>query len=209
MRELAFIGYVLLSVLIPLLIVQGILRAVRKSRGIPEPRGHLLKLLVLAVYTAGVFYFTGAGTLCNIRQYGMGPEVVRFSIVPFSAASFDTTAYLLNIALLLPLGFLLPLIWPNYNRFWRILIFGAALSLLIELSQLLNIRSTDIDDLLLNTLGAALGFLLFCLYQFVFCRKRKPVPQTTGSPVLYLAAMYASYFFLFNELGFAKLLYGF
>lgn len=209
MGELAFIGYVLLSVLIPLLIVQGILRAVRKSRGIPEPRGRLLKLLVLAVYTAGVFYFTGAGTLCNIRQYGMGPEVVRFSIVPFSAASFDTTAYLLNIALLLPLGFLLPLIWPAYNRFFRVLALGAAFSLLIELSQMLNIRSTDIDDLLLNTLGAAAGYLLYKVFSRVTEKGRAPAGGRGYEAVLCIASMFLGYFLMFHELGLAKLLYGF
>ncbi|HBT95229.1 MAG TPA: hypothetical protein DEB24_03600 [Coriobacteriia bacterium] len=34
------------------------------------------------------------------------------------------------------------------------------LSLLIELSQLLNNRLTDIDDLIINTVGALIGFLL-------------------------------------------------
>lgn len=209
MEEILFFSYVLVCVLISTVVVYAASRVVCRKKGLTRTRADWLKLFVFAVYIAGVFYFTGTGTLYNIRQYGMGAGALQYSLVPFSAQSFDVTAYLLNIVLFLPLGFLLPLIWPNYNRFWRILIFGAALSLLIELSQLLNIRSTDIDDLLLNTMGVALGFLLFCLYQFVFHRKRKPVPQTTGSPVLYLAAMYASYFFLFNELGFAKLLYGF
>lgn len=209
MEELAFFSYVFGCVLIPMLLVYGIQRAAGNKRGIAETRGRFLKLLVFAVYIAGVFYFTGAGTLKNIRQYGTGPEITRFSIVPFSASSFDVTAYLLNVVLLLPLGFLLPLIWPEYNRFLRVVAYGAAVSLLIELSQLLNIRSTDVDDLLLNTFGAAAGFLLFRLFARASKRKTAAKNACGYEAVLYLAAMYAGYFFLFNEIGFATWMYGF
>jgi glycopeptide antibiotics resistance protein len=209
MEGILFFSCVLVCVLIPTAVVYAASRVVCRKKGLVRARADWLKLFVFAVYIAGVFFFTGAGTLYNIRQYGMSAGALQYSLVPFSAQSFDVTAYLLNIVLFLPLGFLLPLIWPKNDRFGRVLLFGAAFSLLIELSQLLNIRSTDIDDLLLNTLGAALGFLLFRLYRFVFRRKKGIAHQTAGNPVLYLAAMYASYFFLFNELGFAKLLYGF
>ncbi len=209
MEDILFFGYVLLCVLPALVIVSAVCRAAARKKGNPQPRADWIKLLVFAVYIAGVFFFTGAGTLYNIRQYGMGASALQYSLVPFSAQSFDIEGYLLNIVLFLPLGFLLPLIWPQNDRFGRVLLFGAALSLLIELSQLLNIRSTDIDDLLLNTLGALIGFLLFRLYRLVFRRGDKPAKSTAGHPALYLAAMYCSYFFLFNELGFAKLLYGF
>lgn len=209
MEEILFFNYVLVCVLIPTAVVYAASRVVCRKKGLVRARADWLKLFVFAVYIAGVFYFTGTGTLYNIRQYGMGTDVLQYSLVPFSAAAIDIEGYLLNILLFLPLGFLLPLLWPNYNRFWRILLFGAALSLLIEFSQLLNIRSTDIDDLLLNTLGALLGFLLFRLYRLVFRRERKAAPGLAGSPALYLAAMFAGTFFLFNELGLAKLLYGF
>ncbi|MDE8707787.1 VanZ family protein [[Ruminococcus] torques] len=33
-------------------------------------------------------------------------------------------------------------------------------SILIEISQLLNNRRTDIDDLIMNTLGSIIGFLI-------------------------------------------------
>lgn len=209
MEELAFSGYLCGCVLIPMLLVYGILRAVRKKRGFAEPRGYFPKLLVFAVYIAGVFYFTGAGTLKNIGQYGMGPEVTRFNAVPFSASSFDVTAYLLNVVLLLPLGFLLPLIWPAYNRFFRVAAYGAGFSLLIELSQLVNIRSTDIDDLLLNTLGAAAGFLLFRLFARVSRRKEITKSGRGYEAVLYTAAMFTGYFLFYNEIGLAKWMYGF
>lgn len=209
MENILFLGYVLLCVLPALIIVSAVCRAAARKKANPQPRADWIKLLVFAAYTAGVLFFTGAGTLYHIRQYGLGADALQYNVVPFSAAAIDIEGYLLNIVLFLPLGFLLPLIWPENDRLGRVLLFGAALSLVIELSQLLNIRSTDIDDLLLNTLGALLGFLLFRLYRHVFRRESKPAHSAAGRPALYLAAMYCGYFFLFNEFGFAKLLYGF
>ena len=86
----------------------------------------------------------------------------------------------------------------------------SGLSLTVELSQLLNRRRTDVDDLLLNTLGALLGLLLYRLY----CRIRRlpapePGPPAALAPALYIAVPFLCRFLLYNEWGLAKLLYGF
>ena len=66
-----------------------------------------------------------------------------------------------NVALFLPFGFLLPLLSPRLDRLWRTLGAGFALSAAIELSQLAlrGVRRADVNDLLMNTLGAGLGFV--------------------------------------------------
>lgn len=68
----------------------------------------------------------------------------------------------LNMLLFVPLGILLPLLWRSC-RLYKTVAIGFSLSLLIELSQLFNYRATDIDDLLMNTLGTLLGYLLYTL----------------------------------------------
>jgi glycopeptide antibiotics resistance protein len=70
-----------------------------------------------------------------------------------------------NLALFLPLGFLLPLLAPRLDRFWRTVGTGFALSAAIELSQVAfpGVRRADVNDVLMNTLGAALGFLTWRL----------------------------------------------
>jgi glycopeptide antibiotics resistance protein len=70
-----------------------------------------------------------------------------------------------NLALFLPLGFLLPLLAPRLDRFWRTVGIGFALSAAIELSQVAfpGVRRADVNDVALNTLGAALGFLAWRL----------------------------------------------
>ena len=69
--------------------------------------------------------------------------------------------FLGNIILFLPVGILLPLV--NGKQKWqRDLIIGFGLSLFIEIVQLMSDRGCfDPDDIILNTLGTALGFTLF------------------------------------------------
>jgi glycopeptide antibiotics resistance protein len=70
-----------------------------------------------------------------------------------------------NVALFLPLGFLLPLLAPRLDRLGRTVAAGFLLSSAIELSQVAfpGVRRADVNDVLLNTLGTALGFLAWRL----------------------------------------------
>ena len=209
MKEIVLIGYGVLCVMLPALLLYGILRRFYRARGVREPRHKLALILILSVYVAGVFYFTGAGTVYDIRQYGLRAMALEMNLIPFSAGPIDVVSYLLNVVLFLPLGFLLPLLWPKQDRFWQILLAGVAFSLLIELSQLLNLRSTDIDDLLLNTLGAVIGFGLYRVYAAITKRKKRAETGFRAEPLLYFAVMFLGRFLLFHEFGFAKILYGF
>ncbi|MFE2723047.1 VanZ family protein [Kitasatospora sp. NPDC059327] len=62
----------------------------------------------------------------------------------------------------LPFGLLLPVLWPRARGLFRVLLRTAAVMLLVELVQgaLITGRAFDIDDVLLNTTGALLGYLL-------------------------------------------------
>jgi glycopeptide antibiotics resistance protein len=69
-----------------------------------------------------------------------------------------------NVLLMLPIGLLGPLALPLLDRWWRVALLAATLSSCIELAQLLvPDRSADVDDVLLNTLGALLGYALLRL----------------------------------------------
>lgn len=66
---------------------------------------------------------------------------------------------------LVPFGFFLPIYFARYQKWYRTLTAGITTSLLIEIIQLYTFRASDIDDLLMNTLGTVIGFLiakLFC-----------------------------------------------
>ena len=66
----------------------------------------------------------------------------------------------LNAIMFAPLGFLLPAYFERYRHWGRTLAAGFLTSLTVELIQLFTFRATDVDDLIMNTLGTLVGFLL-------------------------------------------------
>jgi len=63
-----------------------------------------------------------------------------------------------NVAWFLPLGLLLPRMWPRC-RWFHALLAGALLSFCVEACQyLLGTGMSDVDDILLNALGAWIGY---------------------------------------------------
>ena len=74
-----------------------------------------------------------------------------------------------NILLFFPLGILLPLLWRRL-RFWGGIQIAIALSSSIELVQYFSRtwinRTADVNDVILNVLGASLGLALVFLLRF-------------------------------------------
>lgn len=72
---------------------------------------------------------------------------------------------LLNIAMFLPLGVLLPPAIKPFKRWYWILAAGAGTSLAIEAFQyIFNLGQADVDDLICNILGTMLGYCLCMLF---------------------------------------------
>lgn len=61
----------------------------------------------------------------------------------------------------MPIGFILPLLYKISGK--KVILLGSLFSLFIETSQLFLQRGTDIDDLMLNSLGVVLGLLIYKL----------------------------------------------
>ncbi len=74
---------------------------------------------------------------------------------------------LLNIILFVPVGYLTPLTFRKVNKWWKLLAVGFGFTFCIETLQLLTHRGWfDVDDLVLNTLGTMLGWVLYRRYCF-------------------------------------------
>ena len=93
---------------------------------------------------------------------------LNFNFVPFSDIFTNYKQYILNIILFIPFGFLLPMQWNNFRKKRCAFIAGMLLSLFIEIMQIFSLRATDIDDLLMNTLGTIAGYYLFTLVSQFF-----------------------------------------
>ena len=85
-----------------------------------------------------------------------------------------------NVAMFIPGGVLMPLLYPKLNRFWKVTLAGALLSACIELAQLpFASRATDVDDLILNTACCAIGYGLYALGRLLAreYKKKEKGPQ--------------------------------
>jgi len=72
-----------------------------------------------------------------------------------------------NIGIFSPVGFFTALLWRK-PRWWKSLLAGFCSSFFIEFVQFFIGRSSDIDDLLLNTAGALVGFWICWLLRALF-----------------------------------------
>ena len=67
-----------------------------------------------------------------------------------------------NVAMFIPSGIVLPIIYKGLDSFIKVILAGGGISLCIEIIQLpFSVRASDIDDLILNTVGVILGYGIY------------------------------------------------
>lgn len=96
----------------------------------------------------------------HLYDLSMTPTV---NFIPFADIGINFHQYVLNALLFVPIGFLPPMLWRKFQKRHVPFLWGFFFSLSVELIQLFNSRITDIDDLLMNTLGTIIGYYLFVL----------------------------------------------
>ena len=69
-----------------------------------------------------------------------------------------------NVVAFVPFGMFLPIMNRRFRSFFYMTFLTFEFSLIVELIQLVcKVGSFDVDDLLLNTIGGILGYLIFAL----------------------------------------------
>jgi glycopeptide antibiotics resistance protein len=125
----------------------------------------------LAFYLVVLFYFTLFWPAANVKNARIYLNLVPFrsidSLIRRKGWAFpfdlDITG---NILAFVPLGLLLPWLSIRLRRTGLIGLISFALSSFIETLQYIsNTRYTDIDDIILNTLGSIMGYLAYCLFK--------------------------------------------
>ena len=67
-----------------------------------------------------------------------------------------------NVCVFVPFGWFLPVLFKKCQKWFLILLFSLELSLAVEVVQLITkVGCFDVDDLLLNTIGGILGYLIY------------------------------------------------
>ena len=115
----------------------------------------------------------------------------------------------LNAVMFAPLGFLLPAYFEGFRRWNTTLAAGFATSLAIECIQLFTSRATDVDDLIMNTLGALAGFVVYLAFDKVTCGKLQLKDVDARELPIFVIVMYLGRCLLFNYLGLMNLWLGY
>ncbi len=94
----------------------------------------------------------------EIRRYWVYRRQIGFGYMFLNLAG--------NVLVFIPFGFLLPLLSTKLRGFFRVVLLGLAFSVVVECIQLVTkTGSFDVDDMLLNTIGAAAGFIIYAIVQ--------------------------------------------
>jgi glycopeptide antibiotics resistance protein len=156
-----------------------IINRMRKPKGKEHSKRRMILLLLFIWYLCGV----AAMTIVPIRASRTQNLDHHFNFVPV-VNSFDRFVYeqqindpeghrnfrnnfFGNIIMFIPLGIFLPLIYRK--NFGKTVLIGGSASFAIEFIQYLNMsagyyRYVDLDDVILNTLGAIIGYCLFKVF---------------------------------------------
>lgn len=125
--------------------------------------------LVLVIYVT-LFAWNYGASLGPVgpggRNYNLVPLRSIYRIAVFSPTIIDPIKILIgNIVLFIPFGFLAPIALKKIRKsLLRTTLLAMSLSIMIELSQFLfTYRVSNIDDIILNTLGAFIGAVVIKL----------------------------------------------
>ena len=153
-----FLLYSLVDVLSAAVVAVPLVWLFQRFRG-ERGWGRYMLSGLFVLYLCEMFDVVGIPAIQYIRWE---PNI---SLIPFS----DETHWLgvqrvLNAVMFAPFGFLLPVLWCKCRK-WKVTVLaGFLLSLTIEILQMFCFRATDVDDLIMNTLGAGFGYFAAWLF---------------------------------------------
>ena len=143
----------------------------------------VLAWIIFTIYIVMLFYFMffseryGRTIGHKDSSYNLEPlkEIKRFwtyrSILGAESVLVNLAG---NVAGFIPFGIMIPFLSKNRRNFFLVTILTLEFSLLIEVMQLLTkAGSFDVDDLILNTIGGSIGYILFRIINSLIKRWRK------------------------------------
>ena len=145
------------------------LRRRRLARlGLVSPSSREWLLLAFVAYCGGMAVLTllpNRFDLLTVLRKGYNEPFFRRGTVNLhlmQTLRYGLMIFAANVIMFIPFGFFPAVLWRR-SRWWKALIIGAAITATIECWQIHIGRSFDVDDLVLNTVGAMLGWLLWLI----------------------------------------------
>lgn len=124
---------------------------------------------VILFYIFFIYCFMIAAVALMSREPGSREGINLQVFRMFSKNLLERTYSFENIVMFLPLGFLLPMMWRKFDSVLYCLLAGFFCSASIELIQFITKRGySELDDILCNTIGAVIGYLIFLGIRVIF-----------------------------------------
>ena len=137
----------------------------------------LIYILALIYFLFFAERFSGVEFAQREYHYNLTPlqEIRRFWIYKEQLGVLAVVSNLFgNVIGFVPFGLILPIICRNARGFFFITFSGFALSLCVETIQLITkLGCFDVDYMILNTTGAALGYILFAVSHYIYRKNRR------------------------------------
>ena len=112
------------------------------------------------IYMVFGFYFTAVLALVGFPNIASLKIDFAVNVIPFLDMVSDFINACLNILLFVPFGFFLPILWDKFRNIKNIALMGFIATSLIEISQIFTFRTSDINDIITNTVGTIIGYFI-------------------------------------------------
>ena len=164
-----------IGITFPLIVIWRLFRWKKRGFKLKEIL-HELGILVFFSVLVGLFSQTIIPKAGDVPAYTTGVNLELFRVVEETYNSIVYLGFwepfyinfLGNIILFLPIGFLLPLLFRRMELFILPEYAGLGIYLFIKIMKIPQSRSSDVDDLWLNTLGAFVGYVCYYFTRKVF-----------------------------------------
>ena len=112
------------------------------------------------IYMVFGFYFTAVLALVGFPNIASLKIDFAVNVIPFLDMVSDFINACLNILLFVPFGFFLPILWDKFRNIKNIALMGFIVTSLIEILQIFTFRTSDINDIITNTVGTIIGYFI-------------------------------------------------
>ena len=161
----------------------------------------IILISIITIYITFVLYMTllnrsmGNAIDYNLDLFWSYKDMLR---VP---GNYYFKEIVLNIALFVPFGFLLPMLFEKLDSIKLIVLLSFIFSLFIETSQLVfKVGLFELDDLFDNTLGAVIGYGIFYSLGSLISNKKEKVKKFVLGliPFIVVSVFFVAIFFIKN-----------
>lgn len=193
MYVINMLGYMLVA--LPIYMIVRIIFVKMRKQPVKKSHEVLLALFVL--------YLVGLASQTIIPRWNMGVDgltgefyfdvylynnLTTVNVIPFRTimnyfhandyvSNWDSVSLvnlLGNVFVFSPIGIFIPMLWKRMSSIVKITFIGLGVTCFIEAFQYFIGRSTDIDDIILNTIGVVIGYGVFLVWK-VFVTNEKTV----------------------------------